>query len=259
LQETESSLINIALIQPSIYKSKLQSLYYFEKVLARFKCVNFDVICLPELWYTGIVNDFEYEFSKILELAKEKNSTIVTGAFFERINGDQYISCPIISRNGKLVGRQLKIHPFKSQSRKVKAGHQVEVFNFGAFKLGVVICYDSVFPEVSRALTLKGADILFFPSKIRTEGIRPWQIYLQARALENRIPVVAPNICGSMYGGKSTTIHLNYDKTNDIALPTASVLTSRPQLSVVTIDIKKYRPMRRRRFNDFKPHIYDLL
>lgn len=65
-------MIRIALIQPSIYESKLKSLYYFEKVLKRFKGVNFDVICLPELWYTGIVTDFEDEFSKILELAKEK-------------------------------------------------------------------------------------------------------------------------------------------------------------------------------------------
>jgi omega-amidase len=259
LQETESSLIRIALIQPSIYKSKLQSLHYFEKVLKRFKSVNFDVICLPELWYTGIVNDFKDEFSKILELAREKNSTIVSGAFLERINGDLYISCPIISRNGKIVGRQLKIHPFRAQMKEVKAGHRAEVFNFRDFKFGVVICYDSVFPEVSRALTLKGADILFFPSKIRTEGIKPWQIYLQARALENRIPVVAPNICGTMYGGKSTIIDLNYNKTNDIALPTANVLSSRPQLRVVTIDIKKYRHIRRQRFKDFKPHIYDLL
>jgi predicted amidohydrolase len=69
-------LIRIVLIQPSSYKSKLQSLYYFEKVLKRFKGVNFDVICLPELWYTGIVNDFEDEFSKILELAKEKKAQL---------------------------------------------------------------------------------------------------------------------------------------------------------------------------------------
>lgn len=252
-------MIRIALIQPTIYKSKLQALYYFERILKRFKGVNFDVICLPELWYTGVVNNFEDEFIKILDLAKENNSIIVTGGFFERINSDLYISCPIISGNGKIVGRQLKIHPFLARSREVKAGHQAEVFNFGAFKFGVVICYDSVFPEVSRVLTLKGADILFFPSKIRTQGIRPWQIYLQARALENRIPVVASNICGGVYGGKSTSIDLNYDKTNDIALPTMNVLTSRPQLRVISMDIEKYQPIRKRRFKDFKPHVYDSL
>jgi omega-amidase len=252
-------LIRIALIQTPIYKSKLQALYYFKKVLTRFKGVNFDVICLPELWYTGVVNNFEDEFSKILDLAKEKNSIIVSGAFFERINGNLYISCPIISRDGKIVGRQLKIHPFLTQERELKPGHQAEVFNFGAFRFGVVICYDSVFPEVSRALTLKGADILFVPSKIKTQGIRPWQIYIQARALENRIPVVASNICGGLYGGKSTSVGLNYDKTNDIALPDVNVLTSRPQLRVITMDIEKYQSIRKRRFEDFKPHVYDSL
>lgn len=249
-------MIKIALIQPSICKSKLESLNQLARLLNHSKDVNFDVICFPELWYGRVVNEFEDEFSNILDLAKQKNSTIVTGAFLERIDGDLYVSCPIISRNGKIVGRQLKIHPFRAQRGKVKAGHQAEIFNFGAFKMGVVICYDSVFPEVSRALTLKGADILFFPSKIRTEGIRPWQIYLQARALENRIPVVAPNICGSIYGGKSTIIDLSYDKTNDIALPKATVLSSRPQICVVTVDIKKYRHIRRQRFKDFKSHLY---
>ena len=42
---------------------------------------------------------------------------------------------------------------------------------------------------ISRALARKGADIVFFPSKISKKGIEPWHMYVQVRALENRIPV----------------------------------------------------------------------
>jgi predicted amidohydrolase len=60
---------------------------------------------------------------------------------------------------------------------------------------GSIICYDIVFPDVARALVKKGSDILFFPSKIRYEGIKPWHMYIQVRALENRLPMAAPNAC----------------------------------------------------------------
>jgi predicted amidohydrolase len=150
-----------------------------------------------------VVNDFEKEFGMaILDVAKQKTVFIIPGAFLERIDDEIYVSCPIISKKGKLIGRQLKIHPFGLQRKDVKPGIKAEVFNLGKFKLGVVICYDAVFPEVSRVLATKGADVLFFPSKIKTEGVGPWHIYLQARALENRIPVVAPNVCTGRFGGK---------------------------------------------------------
>jgi len=251
--------LKIGLIQPLIRKSKLESLDYFATVLKGSECANLDVICLPELWYTRVVKNFEEEFSDILELAKEKNSIIVPGAFLERINGDIFVSSPIISKNGKIMGRQLKIHPFGLQTKKVKSGIGAEIFDLGEVKFGVVICYDSVFPEVSRTLALKGADILFFPSKIRTEGIKPWHIYIQARALENRIPAIAANVSGSQYGGRSMIVDFSYVKKYDIALPRVKVMSSHPEKYVATIDLEKCRKIRRRRFKDFKlDHYYSL-
>ena len=99
------------------------------------------------------------------------------------------ISSPVIANDGMIAGRQLKIHPFGPQRKVVKAGTKVEIFESGNFKFGIGICCDIVFPEVTRALVKKGADILFFPSKIRYEGIKPWHMYVQVRALENRIPI----------------------------------------------------------------------
>ncbi|MGB8100265.1 MAG: carbon-nitrogen hydrolase family protein, partial [Nitrososphaeraceae archaeon] len=188
-------MIKVLLIQSKLYQSKAKALEYFQRIVNSQRIDNSDIICFPELWYPNVVNDFEKEFAAILDVAKQKTVFIIPGAFLEMIDDEIYVSCPIISKKGKLIGRQLKIHPFGLQRKDVKPGIKAEVFNLGKFKLGVVICYDAVFPEVSRVLATKGADVLFFPSKIKTEGVGPWHIYLQARALENRIPVVAPNVC----------------------------------------------------------------
>lgn len=252
-------MIKVLLIQSKLCQSKAKALEYFQGIVNSQRIDNSDIICFPELWYPNVVNDFEKEFATILDVAKQKTVFILPGAFLERIDDEIYVSCPIISKKGKVIGRQFKIHPFGLQRKDVKPGIKAQVFNLGKFKLGVVICYDAVFPEVSRVLATKGADVLFFPSKIKTEGVGPWHIYLQARALENRIPVVGPNVCTGPFGGKSIIVDFSYNKRNDIALPRPRILSESPQVLAANIDIAQARNIRRERFKDFRQGLYPLL
>ena len=189
-------MLRIALVQIHLQNNKAKAVEHALKLLKKAGLSDSDIVCLPELWYTKIVTNFETEFDKIIDVAKEYNMVIIPGAFIERSsnnNGkDLQISSPVIANDGMIAGRQLKIHPFGPQRKVVKAGTKVEIFESGNFKFGIGICYDIVFPEVARALVKKGADILFFPSKIRHEGIKPWHMYVQVRALENRIPMSCP-------------------------------------------------------------------
>ena len=252
-------MIKVLLVQSKLCESKAKALEYFQRIVNSRQIDNSDIICFPELWYLNVVNNFEREFATVLDLAKQKTVFIIPGAFLERIDDEISVSCPIISKKGKVIGRQLKIHPFGIQRKDVKPGNKAEVFNLGKFKLGIGICYDAVFPEVSRVLALKGADMLFFPSKIKTEGVGPWHIYLQARALENRIPVVAPNVCTGPFGGKSIIVDFSYNKSNDIALPRSKILSESPQVLAANIDINQARNIRRERFKDFRQGLYPLL
>ena len=252
-------MIKVLLIQSKLCESKAKALEYFQRIVNSQRIDNSDIICFPELWYPNVVNDFEKEFGTILDVAKQKTVFIIPGAFLERIDEEICVSCPIISKKGKVIGRQLKIHPFGIQRKDVKPGIKAEVFNLGKFKLGIVICYDAVFPEVSRVLATKGADVLFFPSKIKIEGVGPWHIYLQARALENRIPVVAPNVCTDPFAGKSIIVDFSYDKRNDIALPRPRILSASPQVLAANIDIAQARTIRRERFKDFRQSLYPQL
>jgi predicted amidohydrolase len=266
-------VLRIALVQINLYNNKAKAIEYALKLLKKVGSSNSDIVCLPELWYTKIVTNFETEFDKIIDLAKEYNMVIIPGAFLEKRSSnnsndnrnDLQISSPVIANDGMILGRQLKIHPFGPQRKVVKAGTKVELFEYGNFKFGIGICYDIVFPEVARALVQKGADILFFPSKIRYEGIKPWHLYVQVRALENRIPIAAPNVCddgnnNSIYKGKSIFVDFDYNYKTDITVPKLRLGSSvYDQTLIIDIDMNRTRKLRKKRFEDFRANLYGRL
>ena len=259
-------MVRIALVQIHLQNNKTKAAEHALKLLKKVGLSDSNIVCLPELWYTKIVTNFETEFDKIIDLAKEYNMVIIPGAFIERSsnnNGnDLQISSPVIANDGMITGRQLKIHPFGSQRKVVKAGTKVELFESGNFKFVIGICYDIVFPEVARALVKKGADILFFPSKIRYEGIQPWHMYVQVRALENRIPIAAPNVCdssNSIYKGKSIFVDFDYNYKTDIAVPKIRFGSSvNDQILIMDIDLNRTRKLHKKRFEDFRNNLYGL-
>lgn len=260
-------MLRIALVQIHLQNNKAKAVEHALKLLKKAGLSDSDIVCLPELWYTKIVTNFETEFDKIIDVAKEYNMVIIPGAFIERSsnnNGkDLQISSPVIANDGMIAGRQLKIHPFGPQRKVVKAGTKVEIFESGNFKFGIGICYDIVFPEVARALVKKGADILFFPSKIRHEGIKPWHMYVQVRVLENRIPIAAPNVCdssNSIYKGKSIFVDFDYNYKTDIAVPKITFGSSvNYQILIMDIDLNRTRKLHKKRFEDFRNNLYGLL
>ena len=263
-------MLRIALVQTHLQNNKTKAIEHTIKLLNKIGSSDSDIVCLPELWYSKIVANFETEFDKIIDAAKEYNITIIPGAFLERSNNnnngnDLHISSPVITDKGIIADRQLKIHPFGPQRKVVKAGTKLRVFNCRNFKFGIGICYDIVFPEIARALVRKGADILFFPSKIRYEGIKPWHMYIQVRALENRIPIAAPNVCGinnnnnNRYKGKSIFVDFDYDNKTDIAIPKLRFGSSvKEQILIIDIDLKRTRRLREKRFEDFRNDFYGL-
>ncbi len=253
-------MVNIGLIQVQQYDKSgaaprnqlilkhLKSLFHKASDIYGSKI---EIVCLPELWYTKVVRDFEKEFKVIIDAAREYDFTIIPGAFKEKICDDTYVSCPVVTPNGSILGRQFKIHLFGDQRKTLKPGSKMEVFEIGKLKFSVPICYDLVFPEIARSAVREGAELLFFPSKIPKTGINPWHLYLQVRALENRIPIVASNVCGGIFGGRSMIVDLKYDRSTDIATPKIKTGAAvREQTIIVDIDLKRSRQMRQRRFAD---------
>lgn len=77
-------MLRIALVQIHLQNNKDKAVEHILKVLKKVGSSDLDIVCLPELWYSKIVTNFETEFDKIIDVAKEYNMVIIPGAFIER-------------------------------------------------------------------------------------------------------------------------------------------------------------------------------
>ncbi|MEM3587984.1 MAG: carbon-nitrogen hydrolase family protein, partial [Candidatus Jordarchaeaceae archaeon] len=166
-----------------------------------------DVICFPEKW--NIKNgdplkdseDADGPSIKCLErIASENGIYVVGGSIWEKEDKKYYNTSRLFDRNGNCIGLHRKIHLYKFEKTVFTPGDKLEPCKTEFGRVGMTICFDLVFPEVSRILALKGADIIFNPSFISSSGIENWHIYLKARALENRIPIVSVNAVSNERG-----------------------------------------------------------
>ena len=138
--------------------------------------------------------------TRLLNAAKQHNKFLAYG-MLER-NGDKlHNSCVLLGPNG-VVGVYRKIHlPFLGVDRFVDPGVEpMEVFEVAGIRVGMHICYDASFPEATRVLALKGADLVILPTNW-PPGADTFAEYLpNARALENHIYFMAVNRVGEERG-----------------------------------------------------------
>ena len=140
---------------------------------------------------------------------KNNNSRSGMNQFDNRV----YDTAVIINSNGAICSVYRKLHMYDAlgfrESAKMIAGNTIEKpVKTSAGNLGLMICYDVRFPEVSRILAINGADILAVPSAW-VHGIMKeehWQTILKARAIENGSYVAAPDQVGHIFSGRSMVV-----------------------------------------------------
>ena len=142
-----------------------------------------DVILLSELVYETCHDaDFTLEekaqeipgplTNKIGEYAKKYNAYIIF-SMNEKEDGAIYNTAVIIDRNGKVCGKYRKIHlPLFEAEWGTSPGDSHGVFDLDFGRIGVIICYDQMFPESSRTLALMGAEIIFLPTQGEDEVVQ---------------------------------------------------------------------------------------
>ena len=240
-------MVKLGLIQTASQSTNQKGICHAVKILKKLGRNNTDIVCLPEQWLkNNEISNFDLEFSEFKNIANEFSMTVIPGAFYETTKGKTSIISPVIGPNGEFIGRQEKIHPFDYERDNVKPGNEAKIFNT-ACKFGVVICYDMVFPNVANTLVKKGAQVLFSPSRIVRRGIEPWQLYVQVRALENRIPILAANVENRRFGGNSLII----DLTENNKVVTTKVMELNGECGASKeFDLNKYEKSRKIRFTD---------
>lgn len=172
-----------------------------------------DLVCLPENWF-GVEplseEDFDDIISKLSSIASEKNVNLLTGAGYMWQGDAIYDSCYVINDEGKVLGHSDKMFPSKSvgETEFLSAGENFTVFNLDGLKIGVVVCIDAVYPEVSRKLASEGAEIIFNPSNIPQNRLEMWKSIGVTRAVENGVFFSFINNTSTNYpDGRNVTGH----------------------------------------------------
>ena len=205
-------MTKVGLIQTRSYENNKKGIENISKLLEKLGKVETEIVCLPEQWLpNNQIENYDQEFQEFRKIAKNYSMTIIPGAFYEKNENKVSINSPIIGPEGEIIGKQEKIHPYDYEKEAVDAGTEAKIFKTSC-KFGIMICYDTVFPGVADMLTKKGAEILFSPSRIVKEGIEPWKMYVQVRSLENRIPIIAPNVEDIKFGGSSLIVELTEEE-----------------------------------------------
>jgi predicted amidohydrolase len=134
------------------------------------------------------------------QLAISYNINIITGSMPEVVDGRLYNAGYLCRRDGS-IDRFEKIHitPDEEKTWAMKGGSAVHAFDTDCGKIGILICYDVEFPELSRLLADEGMDILFVPFLTDTQnGYSRVRHCAQARAIENECYVAIAGSVGNL-------------------------------------------------------------
>jgi predicted amidohydrolase len=217
-----------------------------ERVVNSLRGAKADLLVLPELFSTGYLFLNEEELrrsaetisdgptvSNFLELAKKQNTNLVFG-IAERADDKLFNSSVLVTAKGECFVYR-KLHLFDREKRLFSPGDkELEVFDIGEAKIGMMICFDWIFPEVARSLALKGADIICHPSNL----ILPHcQDAMVTRCLENRIFAITSNRTGTEKRRKE---ELTFTGRSQIVDPKGRVLAQanafEEKLCIIEID-----------------------
>ena len=205
-------MTKVGLIQTRSYENNKKGIENISKLLEKLGKAGTQIVCMPEQWLpNNQIENYDQEFFEFKKIAKNYSMTVIPGAFYEKNKNKMSINSPIIGPDGEIIGKQEKIHPYDYEKEIVEAGTEAKIFKTSC-KFGIMICYDTIFPGVADMLTRKGAEILFSPSRIVKEGIEPWKMYVQVRSLENRIPIIAPNVEDVKFGGNGLIVELTKEE-----------------------------------------------
>ncbi len=180
------------------------------------------VVCLPELYRSRYFpRELERDVHHLAEtipgestavfgtLARELETVIIL-PLFEVHDGCYYNSAAVLDADGSLLGTYRKIHiphdPFFYERSYFAPGDLgYRVFDSRYLRLAVLICYDQWFPEAARAVTLQGADAIFYPTAIgyldgdplpAQDWLSAWTTVQRGHAIANGVHVVAVNRTG---------------------------------------------------------------
>ncbi len=241
----------------------------FKKIKKKIGNLKADLIVLPELFATGytfvskeealsLAEEIEGETAQFLINVAQLTGSVVIGGFIEMEGGKIYNAALIVSKKG-VLGSYRKIHLYYKEKLWFSPGNRpLKIYDVEGMTIGIMICYDWIFPETARTLSLLGADIIAHPANL----VLPYcQNAMITRCLENRVFAITSNRIGEETRGED---HFKFTGKSQITSYNGRVLSSapndKPHVDFREINIEKARDKRLNEYNDIltdrKPKFY---
>lgn len=202
--------IKIAAIQMPTVADKMENVRTVKAYLEKIKDEKPDFVILPEKFCCPYQTEnfpiyAEEEggpiWQQLSAYAKQYGVYLIGGSMPEKdAEGNVYNTSYIFDREGKQIGKHRKVHLFDidvkggqtfKESDTLTAGDSDTVFDTEFGKMGVMLCFDIRFPELSRMMVNDGARIVFVPAAFNmTTGPAHWELSFRTRALDNQIYMV---------------------------------------------------------------------
>lgn len=202
--------IKVAALQMPTVADKMENVKAVGAYLEKLKDEKLDFVILPEMfccpYQTQNFPVYAEEeggpaWKQLSEYAKEYGVYLIGGSMPEKnAEGKVYNTTYIFGREGQQIGKHRKAHLFDidvkggqsfRESDTLTAGNSNTVFDTEFGKMGVIICFDIRFPEMSRMTVNDGAKVIFVPAAFNmTTGPAHWEISFRARALDNQVYMV---------------------------------------------------------------------
>ena len=215
MKEFVAACVQIAVTPNDVQANVDKGVVWLEKAVKEYEA---ELVVFPETVTTGFVTGLSaVELWDLLDVAPGRITRDVQAAAralgvhvvwptYRRgpERGIVYNSSILIGPDGEIIGIYDKTHPFPLERCDsggwVTLGNRADVFETALGSIGMIICYDGDFPELSRLLAVKGAEVITRPSALlRSYDI--WYITTCARAYDNHVYMVATNSVGPDAGG----------------------------------------------------------
>lgn len=198
--------LKVGLIQMKVHNDKEENLLRAANLIKKISSEEPDIVILPEMFSCPyITSNFPiyaeeeggYSYNFLSNIAKENNIYLVAGSIPEIDNNKVYNTSYVFNRYGEKIGKHRKVHLFDidikgkqtfKESDTLNAGDEVTVFDTEFGKIGLCICYDFRFPELTRLMVNKGAKAIIVPASFNmTTGPAHWHVMFRSRAIDNQV------------------------------------------------------------------------
>ena len=161
--------------------------------------------------FFAYANTFEQDVAFWSEVAKKNEVVLVTSLFEKRTAGLYHNTAVVFEKDGSVAGKYRKMHipddpGFYEKFYFTPGDLGFEPIETSVGKLGVLICWDQWYPEAARAMALKGAELLIYPTAIgwfdedsedeKARQLESWITIQRSHAIANGIPVLSCNRVG---------------------------------------------------------------